>query len=85
MEATSKKAFNPYEKFNPYDMFQLTQMIDMADQFDMPLVGENEDGDMVMMEVTQEFVKITTYQKNGWVRVNYFYSDGTVEELYDKL
>lgn len=85
MKAVKEKVFNPYEEFNPNDLFQLTQMIDMADQLDMPLVGENEDGDMVMTEVTQEFVKITTYQQNGWVRVNYFYTDGTVEELYDKL
>lgn len=85
MEATSKKAFNPYEEFNPYDMLQLTQMIDMADRFDMPLVGENGDGEMVMTEATSEFVKITTYQHNGWVRVNYFYTDGTVDELYEKF
>lgn len=85
MEATSKKAFNPYEEFNPYDMSQLTQMINMANRFDMPLVGENEDGEMVMTEATSEFVRIVTYQQNGWVRVNYFYPDGTIEELYERL
>ena len=84
MEAVKERVFNPYEEFNPNDMFQLNQMIDMADQFDMPLVGENEDGEMVMTEVTSEFVKMSTYQSNGWIRINYFYPDGIVEEMYDR-
>lgn len=84
MEAIKGQVFNPYEESNQNDMFQLDQMIDMADQFDMPLVGEDKDGETVMTEVTSEFVKMSTYQKDGWIRINYFYSDGIVEEMYDR-
>lgn len=52
-----------------------------------PLAGKNSDGENVIVEHGQDeqkFFKLTTSQKNGWLRINYIYEDGTSEELYEK-
>ena len=56
---------------------------------DLPLVGVNEDGERIVVgtgctEDGEQYYWITTYQKNGWVRTNNYYEDGTVEELYSR-
>lgn len=43
----------------------------------------NEEGENLIVEVTGEYVKLTTMQSNNWARVNYYYKDGTIEELYE--
>lgn len=45
--------------------------------------GENE----VVVEGADEvgrFFKITTTQTNGWLRIDTYYEDGTIEETYRK-
>lgn len=56
-----------------------------------PICGTNEDGENVIIEhgYNEEwsggkFFKLTTAQHNGWMRTNYIFEDGTVEELYKK-
>lgn len=71
-------------EFNPDDLYQLKWLVDKADYFDMPLAGVNEDGEDTMVEVTNDFVLVWTFQENGWTRKNYYYIDGTVEELYER-
>ena len=72
------------ENIDPYDLGKVIYLCDRADRIPMPLVGENEDGEMEMIEVLPQFLKMTTYQSNGWIRINYFYTDGTIEELFDR-
>ena len=53
-------------------------------------ICENENGEPVCIyhhpatEETEEYFRTETYQNNGWIRDNYYYEDGTVEELYRK-
>lgn len=54
------------------------------DKYEMPLTGENDDGELIMFEVHPEYVLLITYQSNGWCRKNYYYMDGTVEELFER-
>lgn len=53
-----------------------------------PLHTENEKGEPVIIGRTrpgeEAFFKVTTYQNNGWTRTNYYWADGTQEELFDK-
>lgn len=60
----------------------------MTEGTHLPLAGENEHGEVVIIEegkVDEERVfRVTTAQHNGWVRINYFYKDGSVEEMFDK-
>lgn len=47
-------------------------------------IGENEDGEMVMMAIYTDKIIVTTYQNNHWVRKDYYDSDGNYEaEMYD--
>lgn len=35
-------------------------------------------------ETHLHFYKLQTRQENGWVRINIYWEDGTVEEMYEK-
>ena len=47
--------------------------------------GENADGEKVIMSISRERgIVLTTYQKNGWLRVNYYDADGfPADETFD--
>ena len=47
-------------------------------------VGENEDGEKVIVSIDEESAEIKTLQDNGWIRINIYYPDGTEEELYTR-
>ena len=46
--------------------------------------GKNENGDPVIIVKYDNRIETKTYQKNNRVRVNVYYNDGTVEEIYEK-
>lgn len=57
--------------------------------YEFPLFGENEDGEGQTIEVGADaemgqFFRVTTFQHNGWTRINIYYEDGTTEEIYKK-
>lgn len=56
--------------------------------YGFPLYGENEDAENQIIEVGAneelgQFFRITTFQHNGWTRINIYYEDGTTEELFE--
>ena len=56
---------------------------------DLPLTSVNDDGENIVVdredtEDGQIVLKLSTAQSNGWMRVNYFWPDGTTEEMYEK-
>lgn len=44
----------------------------------------NENNENIILEITDEYLKISTIQNNGWTKVNVYHKDHTVEEYYDK-
>lgn len=54
---------------------------------DLPLVGANENDEVILVCLVdmdgEKVIKWTTYQNNGWIRINYYWNDGTGEELYE--
>lgn len=46
--------------------------------------GLNENGEYSKCRTTDDCLEFKTYQKNGWVRINAIYKDGTSEEVYGK-
>lgn len=46
-------------------------------------IGKNEDGETVMVSIDKDCACICTYQRNGFVRIMIYHSDGTIEELYE--
>ena len=65
-----------------YDYFS-----DLTKNRILPVGGTNVDGEDVIIEKGkrdgQNFFKVGTLQNNGWIRVNYYWEDGTREELYE--
>lgn len=46
--------------------------------------GTNEDGEEILLSVSESGITLETKQKNGWCRVNYYDSDGEAEgETFD--
>lgn len=46
-------------------------------------IGENVDGEMVMTSISHESIVIETHQSNGWVRQDWYDSNGDYEaEMY---
>lgn len=65
-----------------YDYLYLTK-----EYKDFPVAGTNEYGENVMIEHYDgdwPYFKVTTFQSNDWVRINYFYQNGDVDEIYEK-
>ena len=56
--------------------------------YDLPLSSVNDDDEDIIVDAenTPEgkvVLKFTTVQNNGYLRVNYFWPDGTVEETFE--
>lgn len=49
----------------------------------LPFFGTNADGENVIISVNASNITVQTMQKNGWLRTNVLWEDGTVEERYD--
>lgn len=41
--------------------------------------GVNADGEDVLLIIFTDHITVSTYQRNGWVRVNYYDADGYAE------
>lgn len=95
MSAFTNRIANPYDcteeeareiarNFDPNNQLEISWLCYWHKIFDTPLVGENEDGETVMVEPTKRFVRVTTYQGNGWIRVSDYGKDGYVTESYTR-
>ena len=55
---------------------------------EFPLCGKDDSGNNIIVTHGEndngQYVKVQTAQKNGWIRVNYYYENGDSEELFDK-
>ena len=45
---------------------------------------KNEKDEDVIIEITNNYLKTSTIQNNGWMRINIYHKDKTVEEYYEK-
>lgn len=44
----------------------------------------NEHGENMIIDISKDFLEISTIQSNGWTRVNIFHKDKTVEEYFER-
>lgn len=58
----------------------LSAMLGSSDQ----TFGRNGSDENVIVERYDDHILTTTFQRNGWVRSNHYYEDGTVEELFER-
>lgn len=71
-------------EFNPNDLDQIKWLVENEEKFDMPLSGVNEEGESTLTCITDEYVVVETFQSNGWIRKNYYYTDGYCEEMFER-
>lgn len=58
----------------------LNEMLGTSEQ----MFGKNSHGENVIVNRGDDCVYTETFQSNDWVRMNYYYEDGTVEELFTR-
>ena len=57
---------------------------------EIPTMSKDDEGNVVITEINGydkdgfPTYKVSTSQPNGWLRVNVYWKDGTVEEYYEK-
>lgn len=62
---------------------EMIAFMDKHEDFNQMLIGKNEDGEMACVSISEDNIMISTHQKNGWVRENVYWRDGTVEEFFN--
>lgn len=64
------------------------ELAEMTKDKTFPLTGENDANERVIVTKGHNgdlgYYKVSTFQKNDWIRVNCYYEDGTVDETYEK-
>ena len=55
-----------------------TMMQEFGDSF-AAFSGVNSDGEDVLLSIFSDHITVSTNQRNGWVRVNYYDADGYAE------
>lgn len=46
--------------------------------------AKSPDGSKELVNITKNYVQISHFQANGWIRTNRYYHDGNTEEEYYK-
>lgn len=69
---------------DPCDLKGNVALMERADEFTAPYLGENEEGEKVVVSVNKDNITVQTFQKNDWVRTNIYHEDGYNEEMFSK-
>ena len=61
----------------------------LTEHITCPCSGKNDEGEDIIIERGYNgncvpFYRVTTSQDNGWLRINFYYPDGTVTEEYER-
>ena len=51
---------------------------------ELPIMAVNNSGETVIIEGNKDVLITTTVQRNGWLRINEYYPDGTATETYER-
>lgn len=67
---------------DPEDYECLVSLMDRHEEFEQMLLGENGNGEVVCINIYDDKISTATIQKNGWIRTNTYWRDGTTEEHF---
>lgn len=81
-----RKKFDLYRQYDVYEPWLKENGFTLND---LPLSAKTDCGEDVIIEAERDddgniIWKISTFQDNGWLRINRYHNDGTVEESYEK-
>lgn len=69
--------------FDPTDFDAMRQLMDEHGNSDTMFLGVNTELEDTTISILPEKIVYVTYQRNGWVRKNIYWHDGTREEMFD--
>lgn len=69
--------------FDPTDLGAMRALMDKYGKSDTMFMGVNTEMEETTISIFPEQIVYVTYQRNGWVRKNIFWRDGTREETFD--
>lgn len=69
--------------FDPRNYSGMVALMDRYGEGTPVYGGTNEHGENITIGVSHNVIEVTTYQDNGWTRVNAYHRDGTREEMYE--
>lgn len=71
-----------------FDSTDLRGMIKLMDKYgetsDTAFFGETEEGEEMLLSISKDKIVTRVYQANNWIRVNTYWRDGTIEEMFEK-
>lgn len=65
------------------DLNDVIRITELYGDSEFPFLGENQNGEGIFVSVFRDRVVVNTEQSNGFVRVNTYWTDGTIEETFD--
>ena len=65
------------------DVHQLKYLMNRYYEYPDVLVGENSEGESIEVYIHKFDVELWTSQKDGWLRLNTYYYDGTFSEFFE--
>ena len=70
-----------YVDSNKYE--KLIELMDDYKMYHDRAWGHNKDGEQVSISVNKDNVVVETFQNNGWLRQDWYWRDGTQEEVFE--
>ena len=68
---------------DPSDLNSMVKIMDKYGPLDTMLGGLNDNNEKTYNSIFKDKIVVVTNQKNGWVRKNIYWRDGTCEELFE--
>lgn len=69
--------------FDPTDKEGMEKLMKKYGDSDNNYMGKNDNGENVVIYIEKDNISTHTFQKNGFIRTNIFWKDGTREEIYE--
>lgn len=70
-------------KFDPEDLEGMRKIMEKYGDIDCSLGGENQDGEDIEISISKSSIVVVTFQKDGFVRKNFFGMDGKQGETFE--
>lgn len=67
---------------DPSSLNSMIEVMDRYSEINHPIFGVSALGEKTRTSIFRDSIVVVTYQKNGWVRENVYWRDGTCEELF---
>ena len=65
------------------DLNDVIRITELYGDSEFPFFGENQNGESITVSVFMDRIVVNTEQSNGFVRVNTYWTDGTIEEMFN--